>query len=98
MGAKMAESHDAANQFPPRLVQRHVHARESSTATVSATGAQGMIGMFNGLISRRDALGLLALGNAYARTDVRLSSFSSDVSPRIGGPLFNAVRARAIVD
>ena len=50
-------------------------------------------------ISRRHVLHLLAIGNAYAAgTDVRLSSFAADVSPRLGGPLFNAVRARAIVD
>jgi hypothetical protein len=52
-------------------------------------------------ISRRDALQLLTLGSgaAYAAaTDAALSSFTADVTPRIGGPLFNAVRARAIID
>jgi hypothetical protein len=52
-------------------------------------------------VSRRDALRFLALGSgtAYAAgADCRLSSFTADVTPRIGGPLFNAVRARAIID
>jgi hypothetical protein len=50
--------------------------------------------------SRRETLQfLLGSGAGYAAaTPARLSSFSADITPRIGGPLFNAVRARSIAD
>ncbi len=59
-------------------------------------------------LHRRDALKLLAAlvgsGRAWANTNTTagaeysLSFFTEDVSPPLGNPLFNAVRARAIVN
>ena len=50
--------------------------------------------------TRREALRSMAFatGALAAGGDYRLSLFTADVTPPIGGPLFNAVRARAIVD
>ncbi len=49
-------------------------------------------------LSRRRALGL-AGGVAFAADEgLRLSSFRCDVTPSVGGPLFNGVAARSIID
>jgi hypothetical protein len=63
---------------------------------------------YNGGLCRRESLKLLAAllggGFACAKSDGagagkwRLSSFTEDVTPPLGGPLFNAVRARSIAD
>ena len=49
-------------------------------------------------LSRRHALGLAAV-TAFARApQMRIAMFQCDVTPPIGGPLFNGVAARSIVD
>jgi hypothetical protein len=49
-------------------------------------------------VSRRGFLGSIPCAHGGARGEFRLSTFQADVTPPIGGPLFNAVKARSIAD
>jgi len=49
-------------------------------------------------LRRRELLASLALSGSLAPSPIRLALFTADVTPRIGGPLFNAVPARVIDD
>ncbi len=50
------------------------------------------------IVSRRTVLGSIPCALAGAAGGLRLSTFQANVTPPLGGPLFNAVRARSIAD